>query len=90
MVQILDLSAPRGLHRHALAVVETLAEHMRHVYLVLHNIDGAGLRSTEAQDVLALLAASPFVHFIATVDHVRATLCRFTSATIMHQIGACG
>ena len=42
------------------------------VYLVLHNIDGPSLRTAEAQEALAALAATPHVMLVASVDHVHA------------------
>ena len=42
------------------------------VYLVLHNIDGPSLRTAEAQEALATLAAAPHVMLVASVDHVHA------------------
>ena len=46
----------------------------RRLYIVLHNIDGQQLRSSEAQALLGELAAMPRVHLIASVDHVNAPL----------------
>lgn len=46
----------------------------KRLYIVLHNIDGAQLRSPEAQAVLGELASMPRVHLIASVDHVNAPL----------------
>ena len=42
------------------------------VYLVLHNIDGPSLRTAEAQEALAALAAAPHILLAASVDHVHA------------------
>ena len=44
------------------------------VFLLIHNIDGPSLRSDSAQTALSVLAASPFVHVIASVDHIHAPL----------------
>ncbi|PSC69977.1 Origin recognition complex subunit 2 [Micractinium conductrix] len=44
----------------------------RHLYLVLHNIDGPGLRDHSAQRALSQLAALPTVHLAASVDHANA------------------
>lgn len=41
--------------------------------LVVHNMDGPGLRSDAAQDALAALAAADRIHLIASVDHVLST-----------------
>ena len=44
------------------------------LYLVLHSIDGAALRTVEAQEALSRLAVLPQVHLVASVDHVNAPL----------------
>jgi origin recognition complex subunit 2 len=46
----------------------------RHVYLVVHNIDGIALRSTEAQHVLSELAAIENLSLVASIDHVNAPI----------------
>jgi len=46
----------------------------RKLYLLVHNIDGAGLRSQQAQEVLCFLAGLPEVSVIASVDNIHATL----------------
>ncbi|KII90843.1 hypothetical protein PLICRDRAFT_52544 [Plicaturopsis crispa FD-325 SS-3] len=45
-----------------------------HLYLVIHNIDGPALRAPRARACLALLARTPHVHLIASVDHIGAPL----------------
>jgi hypothetical protein len=40
------------------------------IFLVVHNIDAECLRSEEAQKALGVFASSPFIHLIASVDHV--------------------
>ncbi|KAJ7521415.1 hypothetical protein O6H91_19G053100 [Diphasiastrum complanatum] len=44
------------------------------VYVLVHNIDGPGLRDEETQHLLAKIAASKPVRFLASVDHVNAPL----------------
>ena len=44
------------------------------IFLVIHNIDGQMLRSDTAQTALSVLAQSPSVHIIASVDHINAPL----------------
>jgi len=39
------------------------------VYIVVHNIDGASLRTSAQQHVLASLASIPQIHLIASLDH---------------------
>ncbi|KAJ9534815.1 hypothetical protein QJQ45_017297 [Haematococcus lacustris] len=46
----------------------------RHLYLVVHNIEGPGLRSEGDQLALAQLAQCSNVHLVASVDHVAASL----------------
>eukprot|EP00048_Salpingoeca_helianthica_P004774 m.80770 g.80770 ORF g.80770 m.80770 type:complete len:849 (-) comp13342_c0_seq1:23-2569(-) len=42
------------------------------LFLVIHSIDGPALRSEQAQTLLSLLAATPRVHIIASIDHINA------------------
>eukprot|EP00252_Welwitschia_mirabilis_P007714 TRINITY_DN19365_c0_g1_i1.p1 TRINITY_DN19365_c0_g1~~TRINITY_DN19365_c0_g1_i1.p1 ORF type:complete len:421 (-),score=76.38 TRINITY_DN19365_c0_g1_i1:472-1734(-) len=44
------------------------------VYVIVHNIDGPGLRERDVQQCLAMIAASPHVRFVASIDHVNAPL----------------
>lgn len=48
-----------------------------HLYLIVHNIEGEMLRNVKSQNVLALLAAVPNIHLIASVDHINAPLSKF-------------
>ncbi|KAK7278993.1 hypothetical protein RJT34_24034 [Clitoria ternatea] len=44
------------------------------VCIVIHNIDGPGLRDTETQQYLARLAACAHIRMVASIDHVNASL----------------
>lgn len=44
------------------------------IYLLLHSLDGPSLRLPKTLSLLALLAAQPGVHLLATVDHLRAAM----------------
>ena len=46
----------------------------RRLYIVLHNIDGPQLRTSEAQALLGELASMDRVHLIASIDHINAPL----------------
>lgn len=46
----------------------------RDVFLVIHNIDAPALRQAKTISLIALLAAQPRIHLIASVDHIRAAL----------------
>lgn len=48
------------------------------VCVVIHNIDGPGLRDFETQQYLARLAACTHIRIVASIDHVNAPLCKFS------------
>ena len=58
----------------AAEVLERLEERGEPVYLVVHNLDGPALRGERAQAALSLLASSPLVRLICSVDHINAPL----------------
>jgi len=47
---------------------------VKRLYVVVHNIDGAALRTEKAQQVFSLLAAVPCLHLLASIDHINAGL----------------
>lgn len=51
------------------------------LYLVIHGIDSPGLRTAQAKSVLGLLASSPRIHLLASVDHVQAPILYSTAET---------
>lgn len=46
------------------------------ICIVIHNIDGPGLRDSETQQYLAQLASCSNVRVVASIDHVNAALCK--------------
>ncbi|CAG8558568.1 20182_t:CDS:1 [Cetraspora pellucida] len=44
------------------------------LYIMIHNIDGQGLRTLQIQNCLSILASCPNIYFIASTDHINATL----------------
>ncbi|EIE20142.1 origin recognition complex subunit 2 [Coccomyxa subellipsoidea C-169] len=44
------------------------------LYIVLHNIDGPGLRGRETQEMLSELSRCPAIRLVASVDHVNSCL----------------
>ena len=44
------------------------------LYIIVHNIESPALRSSETQQALARLAATPGIHLVATIDDVNACL----------------
>lgn len=51
------------------------------VCLVIHNIDGPGLRDSESQHLLARIAACSHVRVVASIDHVNAPLRKWNLST---------
>ena len=47
-----------------------------HLYLIVHNLDGAMLRNVKAQSILARLSKIPNIHMLASVDHINTPLCK--------------
>jgi origin recognition complex subunit 2 len=45
-----------------------------HIYIVIHNIDAAPLRTAKSKSILALIAHNPRIHIIASIDHLNAPL----------------
>ena len=45
-----------------------------HLYVVIHNIDAAPLRTAKSKSILALVAHNPRIHVIASIDHLNAPL----------------
>ena len=46
----------------------------KHLFVLIHNVDGPMLQGERVQGVLSHLASSPSVHIVATLDHVNAPL----------------
>ena len=44
------------------------------LYIVIHNIDAAPLRTAKSKSILALVANNPRIHIIASIDHLNAPL----------------
>ncbi|XP_025083608.1 origin recognition complex subunit 2-like [Pomacea canaliculata] len=74
-----DVLEKSGSFRSPLDQVEFIktqfeTEDQHDFYLVIHNIDGAMLRSEKTQNILSLLAQVRGIHLIASVDHINAPL----------------
>lgn len=48
------------------------------ICIIVHNIDGPGLRDSETQQILARLASCSHIRIVASIDHVNAPLCKST------------
>lgn len=44
-----------------------------HLYIIVHNIEGAALRTPKNKAALGLLALAPHIHIVASVDHIAAS-----------------
>ena len=53
---------------------QTSQKSSHHLYMVIHNIDAAPLRTAKSKSILALIAHNPFIHIIASIDHLNAPL----------------
>ncbi|EDX13008.1 origin recognition complex subunit 2 [Drosophila simulans] len=45
-----------------------------HLFLIVHNLDGAMLRNVKAQAILSRLARVPNIHLLASIDHINTPL----------------
>lgn len=50
------------------------------ICVVIHNIDGPGLRDSDTQQYLARIAACSHIRMVASIDHVNAPLCEYNLA----------
>ena len=71
---LVSVSTSTTVENHAKRIDEALAQptQKRHLYLIIHNIDAAPLRSQRAKSCLALLAMNPRIHIAASIDHINA------------------
>jgi origin recognition complex subunit 2 len=51
------------------------------LYLVVHNIDAPGLRTSRSMGILSLLASCPNIHLVASFDHLHTPLLFSTTLT---------
>ena len=56
------------------------------ICVVIHNIDGPGLRDSDTQQYLARIAACSHIRVVASIDHVNAPLCKYYLVIIVHFI----
>lgn len=76
---LLGHSGSFKLHtEHAQFITNSLEKRSRdippEVFLLIHNIDGPMLRNEKAQTALSILASSPSIHVVASVDHINSPL----------------
>lgn len=71
---------PEGQCRRILAKY-TLKPNARHLFFVIHNMDGPALRSERARSCLKTLASHPSIHIATSVDHIMASTLFSTTDT---------
>ncbi|KAG0359614.1 Origin recognition complex subunit 2 [Podila minutissima] len=74
----LQYSGPAGTLQEQIAFIHAYFKQpdraVQKIYLLVHNIDGSGLRSEKAQTALSLLASCPQIHMVASIDHINANI----------------
>ncbi|CAO3693148.1 unnamed protein product [Umbelopsis ramanniana] len=77
-VGALGINSPTGsIQDHVSLIMEHFQRgenEYEHIYLLIHNIDGANIRNERAQTALSILASCPNIHIIASIDHINAGL----------------
>ncbi|KAL8006292.1 putative origin recognition complex, subunit 2 [Plasmopara halstedii] len=67
----IDVKQNRSLSQQCRDIGELKASrHSYLVYLMVHSIDGPALRNPETQLCLSWLAQAPFIHLVASMDHI--------------------
>lgn len=51
-----------------------------HIYVIVHYIDGPGLRDDDLQQSLASLASSKHVRLVASIDSINAPICEYSKS----------
>lgn len=72
MLQRVSLAELKGCTSET--ILQRIAKAQAKLYIVLHNIEGSALRSSEAQGLLAELSALPNISLVASMDHVNTPL----------------
>ncbi|KAG0075387.1 Origin recognition complex subunit 2 [Linnemannia elongata] len=74
----LNYSGPTGSLQEQVAFIRAYfaqpERDIQKLYLLIHNIDGSGLRAEKTQSALSLLASCPQIHLIASIDHINANI----------------
>lgn len=69
-----QVSAIEGRVRRLCRALASAPKSVPDLYLVVHSLDGAAVRAAKTLSLLALLAAQPRIHLVASIDHMRAPL----------------
>ncbi|KAH0560842.1 origin recognition complex subunit 2 [Cotesia glomerata] len=75
ITELLELECPSNINDCFTIIESTMKKNPDdRLYLLVHNIDGAMLRSNKSQDMLSRLAAIANVRMVASVDHINAPM----------------
>jgi len=47
-----------------------------HIYLLINNIDGMNFRNINVQNIFKSAAQCPYIHILATIDHIHGPLSK--------------
>lgn len=64
----------RDPFKSARAIARALDDSQTDMYLVVHNLDGPRFRTPKIQTTLSILASSPRIRVLASIDHCRVPL----------------
>eukprot|EP01147_Barroeca_monosierra_P000621 gene621-3931_t len=79
-------AAPRDIvdHAKAIQVYYEVEDNVPELFMLIHNLDGVKMRANSTQDAISILAATPRIHILASIDHINSpilwdysTLARF-------------
>ncbi|XP_058175751.1 origin recognition complex subunit 2 [Anopheles ziemanni] len=75
-INLLDLRLPTSNPHEIVDAIERELSFTpkQHIFLLVHNLDGAGLRNIRTQNVLCHLASIPNIHLLATIDSINAPM----------------
>lgn len=86
-IRVLGLS-PTSIEKQAQRINEFFSSSSDvDLYLIVHNIDAAPLRTAKAKSVLSILAHNSHIHLIASIDHINAPLLWSSSETFSRKPG---
>lgn len=70
----LNINVPNNNDECIQMIIKRLEEKKLHIYLLINNIDGMNFRNNQVQNIFKLAAQSKYIHILATIDHIHASL----------------
>jgi origin recognition complex subunit 2 len=75
---LIEHQGPKGTVQDQLSLIHAYftkeSRKVPNLVLLIHNIDGPSLRNAKAQSLLSVLADTPNIRLIASIDHINAPL----------------